>query len=146
MDGENNGSKPYFLMDDLGGKNHPYFWFNTHIGKTSSTIWQYKDPYEPTRIQWNVNKVLIHQKFFMGPQSQRTLPRKLRSIPRVFSGSVKRGSDRWRPPNFALQVFVAASIGSRRCSWPGRENPGVPMGRIFREQINGCFFVNGMGC
>ena len=24
MDGENNG-KPYFLMDDLGGKN-PYFW------------------------------------------------------------------------------------------------------------------------
>jgi len=24
MDGENNG-KPYFLMDDLGGKTH-YFW------------------------------------------------------------------------------------------------------------------------
>ena len=21
--------RPYFLMDDLGGKN-PYFWFNTH--------------------------------------------------------------------------------------------------------------------
>ena len=27
MDGENNG-KPYFQMDDLGGKP-PYFWFNT---------------------------------------------------------------------------------------------------------------------
>ncbi len=25
MDGENNG-KPYEQMDDLGGKNHPYFW------------------------------------------------------------------------------------------------------------------------
>ena len=25
MDGENNGSKPYEQMDDLGGKN-PYFW------------------------------------------------------------------------------------------------------------------------
>ncbi len=24
MDGENNGSKPYEQMDDLGGK--PYFW------------------------------------------------------------------------------------------------------------------------
>ena len=28
MDGENNG-KPYFLMDDLGGK--PTIWGNTHI-------------------------------------------------------------------------------------------------------------------
>ena len=27
MDGENNG-KPYFLMDDLGGKKP---WFNTHL-------------------------------------------------------------------------------------------------------------------
>ena len=27
MDGENKG-KPYEQMDDLGGKNH-YFWFNT---------------------------------------------------------------------------------------------------------------------
>ena len=25
MDGENNGSKPYFLMDDLGVQYH-YFW------------------------------------------------------------------------------------------------------------------------
>ena len=32
MDGENNGSKPYEQMDDLGGKNHPYFWGrDTHI-------------------------------------------------------------------------------------------------------------------
>ena len=31
MDGENNGFKPYEQMDDLGGKNHPYFWFNTHM-------------------------------------------------------------------------------------------------------------------
>ena len=30
MDGENNGSKPYEQMDDLGGKN-PYFWVDTHI-------------------------------------------------------------------------------------------------------------------
>ena len=37
MDGENNGSKPYFLMDDLGGKN-PYFWFNTHINWFSRLI------------------------------------------------------------------------------------------------------------
>ena len=29
-DGENNGSKPYFQMDDLGGKL-TYFWFNTHF-------------------------------------------------------------------------------------------------------------------
>ena len=30
MDGENNGSKPYVLMDFFGGKttNH-YVWFNT---------------------------------------------------------------------------------------------------------------------
>ena len=26
MDGENNGSKPYEQMDDLGGFYHPYFW------------------------------------------------------------------------------------------------------------------------
>ena len=26
-----HGSKPYEQMDDLGGKNHPYFWFNSHI-------------------------------------------------------------------------------------------------------------------
>ena len=31
MDGENHGSKPYCLMDDLGGKNHPYFWCNTDL-------------------------------------------------------------------------------------------------------------------
>ena len=30
MDGENNGSKPYEQMDDLG-RFSPYFWFNTHI-------------------------------------------------------------------------------------------------------------------
>ena len=30
MDGENNGSKPYEQMDDLG-IYHPYFWFNTPI-------------------------------------------------------------------------------------------------------------------
>ena len=30
MDGENNGT-PYEQMDDLGGFNHPYFWFNTHV-------------------------------------------------------------------------------------------------------------------
>ncbi len=30
MDGENNGSKPYEQMDDLGGKKH-HFWFNTHV-------------------------------------------------------------------------------------------------------------------
>ncbi len=29
MDGEKNG-KPYFLMDDFGGKN-PYFWVDTLI-------------------------------------------------------------------------------------------------------------------
>ena len=29
MDGENNGSKPYFSMDDLG--ENPYFWFNTQM-------------------------------------------------------------------------------------------------------------------
>ncbi len=33
MDGENNGSKPYEQMDDLGGFFHPYFWFNTHWEK-----------------------------------------------------------------------------------------------------------------
>ncbi len=30
MDGSFHG-KPYEQMDDLGGKNHPYFWFNTHM-------------------------------------------------------------------------------------------------------------------
>ena len=30
MDGENNGSKPYEQMDDLGFFSH-YFWFNTHV-------------------------------------------------------------------------------------------------------------------
>ena len=30
MDGENNGSKPYEQMDDLGVKTH-YFWVDTHI-------------------------------------------------------------------------------------------------------------------
>ncbi len=30
MDGENNGSKPYEQMDDLG-VNTPYFWFNTQM-------------------------------------------------------------------------------------------------------------------
>ena len=30
MDGENNGSKPDFLMDDLGEKQ-PYFWVDTHV-------------------------------------------------------------------------------------------------------------------
>ncbi len=29
MDGENNGSKPYFLMDDLGVS--PYFWVDTQM-------------------------------------------------------------------------------------------------------------------
>ena len=28
---ENNGSKPYEQMDDLGVFYHPYFWFNIHI-------------------------------------------------------------------------------------------------------------------
>ena len=32
MDGENNGSKPYEQMDDLGGKTH-HFWRATHITK-----------------------------------------------------------------------------------------------------------------
>ena len=36
MDGENNGSKPYFLMDDLGGS--PYFWFNIHISPTPLAV------------------------------------------------------------------------------------------------------------
>ena len=33
MDGENNGSEPYFQMDELGGFGviFPYFWFNTYI-------------------------------------------------------------------------------------------------------------------
>ena len=31
MDGENNGSKPYEQMDDLGGFSHPYFWVDTHM-------------------------------------------------------------------------------------------------------------------
>ncbi len=31
MDGENNGSKPYEQMDDLGGKN-PYFWKHPYRG------------------------------------------------------------------------------------------------------------------
>ena len=31
MDGENNGSKPYEQMDDLGWKKKNYFWFNTHM-------------------------------------------------------------------------------------------------------------------
>ena len=26
--------KPYYLMDDLGGKNHPYFWRQTPICRT----------------------------------------------------------------------------------------------------------------
>ena len=30
MDGENNG-KPLLKWMIWGGKNHPYFWFNTHI-------------------------------------------------------------------------------------------------------------------
>ena len=30
MDGENNGSKPYEQLDDLGGK-HPYFGVDTHV-------------------------------------------------------------------------------------------------------------------
>ena len=34
MDGENNG-KPYFLMDDLGGK--PPIFGNTHIGNLSKS-------------------------------------------------------------------------------------------------------------
>ena len=38
MDGENNGSKSYEEMDDLGGKN-PYFWFNTHFMKPCQ-IWK----------------------------------------------------------------------------------------------------------
>ena len=33
MDGENNGSKPYEQMDDLGGFTNPYFWVDTHIGE-----------------------------------------------------------------------------------------------------------------
>ena len=28
-----NGQTP-IKMDDLGGKNHPYFWFNTHMQDT----------------------------------------------------------------------------------------------------------------
>ena len=31
MDGENNGSKPYFLMDDLGV--FPYFWKLPYFSK-----------------------------------------------------------------------------------------------------------------
>ena len=33
MDGENNGSKPYEQMDDLGGKK-PYFWKHPYISKS----------------------------------------------------------------------------------------------------------------
>ena len=33
MDGENNGSKPYFLMDDLGGFTTPIF------GNTLMEVW-----------------------------------------------------------------------------------------------------------
>ena len=40
MDGENNGSKPYEQMDDLGGFYHPYFWFNTHHFPPFSTNFQ----------------------------------------------------------------------------------------------------------
>ncbi len=32
-----HGSKPYVLMDDLGGFYHPYFWFNTHIVALNSS-------------------------------------------------------------------------------------------------------------
>ena len=45
MDGENNG-KPYYLMDDLGGKNL-YFWFNTHI---STDYFPTKDTYQ--YVKW----------------------------------------------------------------------------------------------
>ena len=43
MDGEN---KEHLInMDDLGGKNHPYFWVDTHRGsflgkKNAMKIWQ----------------------------------------------------------------------------------------------------------
>ena len=44
MDGENNGSKAYVLMDDLGGNKHHYFWkhlflggFNPNLGAITPT-------------------------------------------------------------------------------------------------------------
>ena len=40
MDGENNG-KPYFLMDDLGGKN-PYFWKHPYIRPSRKLAWQWR--------------------------------------------------------------------------------------------------------
>ncbi len=32
--------KPYEQMDDLGGKNHPYFWVDTHIGAYTTQLYR----------------------------------------------------------------------------------------------------------
>ena len=44
----NNGSKPYEQMDDLGGKNHPYFW--KHPIRIDSP-WPFPKPGFPTSPQ-----------------------------------------------------------------------------------------------
>ena len=43
--------------DDLGGKNHPYFWFNTH-GNT----WQVNAPQGPD-VPWLRREVQEHQEW-----------------------------------------------------------------------------------
>ncbi len=53
MDGENNGT-PYIEMDDLGGKNHPYFRFNTHI--FNSTPWKFNSEFSPENFVKGPNR------------------------------------------------------------------------------------------
>ena len=55
MDGWFHG-KPYEQMDDLGGFHHPYFWFNTHIGK-----WLVRNPPGFSGPKWTNDRGLAVQ-------------------------------------------------------------------------------------
>ncbi len=45
MDGLQNNGNPYFLMDDLGGFPHPYFWVNTHRKEPPAIFSTVEQPY-----------------------------------------------------------------------------------------------------
>ena len=67
MDGENNGSRPYEQMDDLGV--FPYFWFNTHI--YLSHPFTYFQLIQPPSPPWRTH--LAPPQHHIGPRTRQGL-------------------------------------------------------------------------